>query len=54
VGHELFRSMLADAARDAGRTLRLLETARQPGDHPVMFHFPESEYLRGFLVEVAG
>jgi 23S rRNA (cytosine1962-C5)-methyltransferase len=54
VSYELFRSMLADAAWDAGRTLRLLDIVRQPADHPVMLHFPESEYLRGFIVEVAG
>jgi 23S rRNA (cytosine1962-C5)-methyltransferase len=46
--------MLADAAWDVGRTLRLLDIVRQPADHPVMLHFPESEYLRGFIVEVAG
>jgi len=51
IGHEVFQAMLAESAQDAGRTLRLLEIARQPEDHPVMFHFPESEYLRGFVVE---
>jgi 23S rRNA (cytosine1962-C5)-methyltransferase len=52
IAHELFQHMLAEAARDAGRTLRLLEIARQPADHPIMLHYPESEYLRGFIVEV--
>lgn len=52
VGQGLFRDMLAEAARDAGRTVRVLEVAGQPGDHPVVLHFPESEYLRGLIVEV--
>lgn len=52
VNYDLFRSVLSDAAHDAGRRLRLLETAVQPWDHPVVLHFPESEYLRGFIVEV--
>lgn len=52
IGHEVFQAMLAEAAHDAGRSVRLLEIARQPEDHPVMLHFPESEYLRGFIVEV--
>lgn len=52
IGHDLFRGMLAEAARDARREVRLVEVCGQPADHPVMLHFPESEYLRGFILEV--
>lgn len=51
IGHEVFQNMVAGAARDAGRAVRLLEIARQPLDHPIMLHYPESEYLRGLVVE---
>jgi len=50
--YDLFRKVLVEAAADAGRQLRLREICRQPEDHPVLMNIPESEYLRGFLVEV--
>ncbi|MDR1192259.1 MAG: class I SAM-dependent rRNA methyltransferase [Verrucomicrobiales bacterium] len=52
VTHDVFWQMLADAAGDAGRVTRLREICRQPADHPVLLNVPESEYLRGFIVEV--
>jgi len=47
-----FRAMLAEAAADAKRRVRVLEFAHQPPDHPVLVTMPESEYLRGFVLEV--
>jgi 23S rRNA (cytosine1962-C5)-methyltransferase len=44
------RSVLAAAAADAKRKLRVLEWAHQPADHPVLATMPESEYLRGYVV----
>jgi 23S rRNA (cytosine1962-C5)-methyltransferase len=49
---DLFRQMLTEAASDAGRSARLIEICRQSYDHPVMLHIPESEYLRGFILEI--
>ena len=46
--------MLAWAAVDAGRTVRILETFGQPSDHPVPLAFPEAEYLKGYLLQVSG
>ena len=46
------RSVLADAAADAKRRVRVVEFAHQPPDHPVLITMPESEYLRGYLVRV--
>lgn len=46
------RGVLADAAADARRKLRVLEFAHQPPDHPVLVTMPESEYLRGYIVRV--
>jgi 23S rRNA (cytosine1962-C5)-methyltransferase len=46
------RQVLADAATDARRKVRVLEWAHQPADHPVLITMPESEYLRGYIVRV--
>ena len=47
-----FRAMLADAASDAKRTVRVLEFCHQPPDHPVLVTMSESEYLRGCILSV--
>ena len=44
------RGVLAAAAADARRKVRVLEWCHQPPDHPVLITMPESEYLRGYLV----
>ncbi len=41
-----FLGMLADAARDAHRTLRLVEVRGQAKDHPVLLNLPETAYLK--------
>jgi 23S rRNA (cytosine1962-C5)-methyltransferase len=46
------RSVLAEAAADAKRKVRILEYCHQPADHPVLITMPESEYLRGYIVRV--
>ncbi|MFA6959986.1 MAG: class I SAM-dependent rRNA methyltransferase [Opitutaceae bacterium] len=46
------RSVLAGAATDAKRKVRVVEFAHQPADHPVLVTMPESEYLRGYIVRV--
>jgi len=48
---EAWREMLLDAARDVGARLRLIAPLGQGRDHPVVLHIPETEYLKGFLVE---
>lgn len=53
VSDELFREVVADSAVDAKRTLRLLARFGQAADHPVILNLPETEYLRGFLFELA-
>jgi 23S rRNA (cytosine1962-C5)-methyltransferase len=44
------RGVLASAATDAKRKLRVVEWAHQPEDHPVLVTMAESEYLRGYIV----
>ena len=49
---ELFRKMLAEAARDANVSLRQIEERRQSPDHPILWGVPETEYLKFFLFQV--
>ena len=49
---ELFRAMLADAARDAQVSLRQIEDRRQSPDHPILWGVPETEYLKFTLFQV--
>jgi len=44
--------VLAGAAADAKRKVRVLEFCHQPTDHPVLVTMAESEYLRGYVVRV--
>jgi 23S rRNA (cytosine1962-C5)-methyltransferase len=52
MGREAFREMLVTAARLARREVRLVATCSQAPDHPVLLSFPESEYLKCFVVQV--
>lgn len=49
---EMFRDLLAKAARLAGREMRLLESRSQAPDHPVLLAVPETEYLKCFLLQM--
>ncbi len=51
LSREMWQKMLLDAARDVGAELRLIEPLGQGRDHPVLLQIPETEYLKGFLVE---
>jgi 23S rRNA (cytosine1962-C5)-methyltransferase len=46
VSQSAFLEMLADSARDAHRTLRLVEIRGQAKDHPVLLNIPETAYLK--------
>jgi 23S rRNA (cytosine1962-C5)-methyltransferase len=46
VGQSDFLEMLASAALDAHRTLRLIEVRGQAKDHPVLLNVPETAYLK--------
>ena len=47
-----FVAMLADAARDARRTLRLVEARGQAKDHPILLNIPETAYLKCIIAYV--
>ena len=42
VGEELFLDMLAEAARDAGRAVQIVEKRAQSRDHPILLTVPET------------
>lgn len=48
---DLFQKVVAGAALDAGRTVRIVDRLSQPSDHPVPLAFPEAEYLKGLVLE---
>ncbi|GIX07006.1 MAG: 23S rRNA methyltransferase [Candidatus Poribacteria bacterium] len=52
VDPKLFRQVVAAAAMDSKREVRLLEKRTQPDDHPILMTFPESEYLKGLILRV--
>ena len=52
VGQSDFLEMLASAALDAHRTLRLIEVRGQAKDHPVLLNVPETAYLKCVIASV--
>ena len=46
-----WEELLQRAAAETGTTLRLLQRLGQSPDHPVLVNVPETEYLRGYLLE---
>jgi 23S rRNA (cytosine1962-C5)-methyltransferase len=55
--HHMSEAMLleivAEAALDAGRTLRILERRTQAQDHPILLTVPETLYLKCVILQVA-
>lgn len=49
---ELFRKMLADAAKDAQVSLRQIEARQQGPDHPILWNVPETDYLKFYLFQI--
>jgi 23S rRNA (cytosine1962-C5)-methyltransferase len=45
----LFQKIVADAALDAGRTVKIIGYLSQAADHPVALNFPEGRYLKGLI-----
>lgn len=52
LSREDFRTVLAWSAKDAGVEVQILETLGQAQDHPIRMSFPESEYLKVFILRV--
>ncbi|HKQ90455.1 MAG TPA: class I SAM-dependent rRNA methyltransferase [Blastocatellia bacterium] len=52
VGEALFLDMLAEAARDAGRAVQIVEKRAQSRDHPILLTVPETYYLKCIVARV--
>jgi 23S rRNA (cytosine1962-C5)-methyltransferase len=53
VSQSSFLDMLASAAVDAHRTLRLVEVRGQAKDHPILLNVPETSYLKCVIAHVS-
>ena len=51
VSRSLFLDMLADAALDSGRRVKLLALTGASSDHPEILNVPETGYLKGALLQ---
>jgi 23S rRNA (cytosine1962-C5)-methyltransferase len=47
-----FYEVIAQAALDAGKALRVLERRTQAADHPILLTVPETMYLKCLVLEV--
>jgi 23S rRNA (cytosine1962-C5)-methyltransferase len=54
VSESRFAEIVAQAALDAGKTLRVLERRSQSSDHPILLTVPETLYLKCLILEVVG
>lgn len=52
VSEQLFQQLLEDAARDAGRSMQIIEKRTQGRDHPMMLSLPETFYLKCFVLRL--
>jgi 23S rRNA (cytosine1962-C5)-methyltransferase len=52
VSEAMFLEVIAEAALDAGRTLRVLDRRTQSQDHPILLTVPETHYLKCLILEV--
>lgn len=52
VDKALFNHTISAAAIECGRPVRILHQLHQPADHPVNIYHPESEYLKGLVIQV--
>jgi len=48
-----FIEVVASAARDVHRNIRLLENRTQAKDHPILLHVPETAYLKCVVATVS-
>ncbi len=53
MGQDLFQKIIADAALDAGKQVKIIERFEQSSDHPIDSAYPEGFYLKGFACHVS-
>lgn len=52
ISMDLFQKIVFAAAKDARRSLQMVEKSAHPWDHPVSIYHPEGEYLKGIWCRV--
>ncbi len=52
VSQELFQKIIAGAALDSGREVKIIKQLAQSSDHPVALNFPEGLYLKGLICSI--
>jgi len=52
VNEAVLHEVIAEAALDAGKTLRVLERRTQASDHPILLTVPETLYLKCLIAQV--
>jgi 23S rRNA (cytosine1962-C5)-methyltransferase len=52
VTKELFNHMIVAAAMNVKKKVRILYQLHQPADHPINVFHPESEYLKGLVLQI--
>jgi 23S rRNA (cytosine1962-C5)-methyltransferase len=52
LSREKFLEIITMAGEDAGRPVKILTEFSQPPDHPRLLAMPESNYLKGYLLQV--
>jgi 23S rRNA (cytosine1962-C5)-methyltransferase len=52
VSESMLLELVAEAALDANRTLRILDRRTQSQDHPILLTVPETHYLKCLILEV--
>lgn len=53
ISTELFQKIVAGAALDSGREVKIIKQLTQSSDHPVSTNFPEGLYLKGLVCVVS-
>jgi 23S rRNA (cytosine1962-C5)-methyltransferase len=48
----LFQKIIAGAALDSGREVKIIKQLAQSSDHPVALNFPEGLYLKGLICSI--
>ena len=54
VSEAMLLGIVAEAALDAGKTLRVLDRRTQAADHPILLTVPETHYLKCLILQVTG
>lgn len=52
ISQEFFQKIVAGAALDSGREVKILKQLTQSSDHPVALNFPEGIYLKGLICSI--